>query len=553
MFVLAFAALLAAPQSSSMGSIHFPVTGGAACQRGFDAGMLALHSFMYDRAHLLFQAAAKDPACAMARWGDAMAYSHPVWSEENVPAAKAALQAIPGEEKLTAKERAFLGAARALWGEGDAAARRQAWLSAAARMHADFPGDDEVALEYALALIASADRLNNVHRLMAAAALSMDVLQRNPNHPGAAHYLIHACDSSDHAILALPAARRYAQIAPAASHALHMPSHIFVQLGMYAEVAASNEASWAAGEADWRELKKNPDERGWHSYSWLADAYLNLGKVHKAEAMVRAFREMLVQDDGAQTRFGYATTLDSYLNATGRWSQLEELAAPLAKPLPLEKGEPEGSLGCAMHAPGGSAARPPFGLWAGVILAELRAQAAMVAGDEAEVARAYQPVPALLAAMSAWGSAGIYQTMQLRGEKLVPAMAAGARAVKAPGAAAWSAAVDAFQTFTEVPDLLVNGPAFYPPSQQLLGDALLAAGRPREALAAYDRTLALHPLLARSLLGAARAAKAAGEVGVARERYAALAKLWEAADADLTALGEAREALKLTAAAQSRR
>ena len=137
---------------------------------------------------------------------------------------------------------------------------------------------------------------------MDSAAISMDVLQINPSHPGAAHYLIHACDSPDHAILALPAARRYAQIAPAASHALHMPSHIFVQLGMVAEVAASNEASWAASQAEDREPGKGPDQRDWHSYSWLVDAYLNLGKLHRAEALMRALRGMLVQDDGPETR-----------------------------------------------------------------------------------------------------------------------------------------------------------------------------------------------------------------------------------------------------------
>ena len=551
MIALAFAALLAVPQAGSMGAIQFPVTGSPECQRAFTEGMLALHSFMYDRAHLRFQAAVKaDPTCAMARWGDAMAYSHPIWGEENVPAAKAALQAAFGEEKLTPKERAFLGAARDLWGDGDDAARKQAWLKAAGRMHRDFPGDDEATLEYALALISSSDRLTNVRRLMEATALSMEVLQRNPNHPGAAHYLIHACDTPDHAILALPAARRYAQIAPAASHALHMPAHIFVQLGMYPEVAASNEASWAASQAEDRELGKGPDQRDWHSYSWLVDSYLNLGQVQRAEKMVRALREMLVKDDGPETRFGYALVLETWLNNTGRWSQLDELAAPLARPLPLEKGEPEGSLGCASHAPGGSAARPPWGLIAGVLHAELQAQGAMMAGDEAKVRRAREPVAALLAAMAPWGKGNFYQSLQAREEKLWPALAAAARASKAP---AGVEAVEAFRQLAAGPEFLAGGPAFTAPAQQLLGDALLAAGRPGEARAAYDQSLALHPSLSRSLLGAARAAKAGGDAATARDRYAALAKLWQRADADLPGLEEARLALELSAAAQPRR
>lgn len=542
-FVLA--TLLAA---GSMGAIDFPVSGGDRCQRGFTEGMLALHSFMYDRAHAVFQATAKDaPACAMARWGEAMAYSHPIWGEENVPAARAALQAVTGEEKLTPRERAFLGAARALWGEGEPLARGRAWLKAAERMHRDFPADDEVSLEYALALIANSDRLSNTRRLMEAAALAQDVLQRRPNHPGAAHYLIHACDSPDHAVLALPAARRYAQIAPAASHALHMPAHIFLQLGMYPEVASSNEASWAASRLEASRETQGPDGRDWHSYSWLVDAYLNLGKLQKAEALLRSLRDMLVKDDGAQTRFGYVTSLSSYLQVTGRWSQLAELAGPLGKRLPLEKGEPEGSLGCATHAPGGAASRPPFGLLAEILFAELRAQAAMMAGDEAGVASALEPVPALQAATAPWGTKGLYKSMQDRWEQLPAALKASARARKASTPAAHKEAVAAFEKLAASPDLFVNGPAFYAPAAQLLGDELLAAGQPKEALAAYERVLLAHPLLPRALLGAARAAKAAGDLDTARERYAALSRQWEHADAGQPALEETRGALKLTA------
>ena len=170
--------------------------------------------------------------------------------------------------------------------------------------------------------------------------------------------------------------------------------------------------------------------------------------------------------------------LDDWLNATGRWSEAGELLAPLAKPLPLEKGEPEGSLGCAMHAPGGAEARPPWGLVAGVLQAEIRARAAMMAGDEAGVSRALEPALALQAAMAPWGKVAMYRSIQARSEKLAPALSAGARAHKSHGAADRSAAVEAFQKLAAATELLVNGPAFFPPSQQLLGEVLLAAGQP---------------------------------------------------------------------------
>jgi tetratricopeptide (TPR) repeat protein len=172
----------------------------------------------------------------------------------------------------------------------------------------------------------------------------------------------------------------------------------------------------------------------------------------------------------------------------------------------------------------------------------------MMAGEEQEVASAFEPVAALHAAMAPWGKVGLYKLLQERSEKLLPAFSAGARARRSQSAADWTAAVEAFQKLAAVPDLMLNGPAFFPPSQQLLGDVLFAAGRPKDALAAYQRTLAQHPLLARSLLGAARAARAAGDGKTARDRYAALATLWGQPDADAPAVEEVREYEKIFAA-----
>jgi hypothetical protein len=121
---------------------------------------------------------------------------------------------------------------------------------------------------------------------MRAAAIAIEVDHKAPNHPGAAHYIIHACDDPDHAILALPAARRYADIAPAALHALHMPSHIFLQLGMWVEAVASNQASWAASER-WVQQHNLPiSQRDYHSIHWLLYSLLQQGRYHDAEALL---------------------------------------------------------------------------------------------------------------------------------------------------------------------------------------------------------------------------------------------------------------------------
>ncbi len=524
---------------SQMGALSFPVTGNAVCKKKFNDGMLALHSFMYDRAHGEFQAAVKgDPRCAMAHWGDAMAHNHPLWGEEDVAAGRATLAAVGSEEGLTVKEKAYLASARALFGEGDPKSRLKAWLGAAERMHADFPGDDEVALEHALALIGNAERLSDVRKLMQAAAIGLDVFARKPTHPGAAHYVIHACDSPEHAILALPAAERYAKIAPAASHALHMPTHIFVQLGMWDRVARSNEVAWAASQKE--ERGRSIDKLDWHAYSWLAAAYLELGQLKRAEGLLHELGERLAREDNSDPRFAYSLIAHLLVTDAGAWDRVDEIVKPIASHLPLEKGEDAGSLGCAQHAPGGTlGTRYPVGLISQLRVRDLRAEAAMRRGDEAGVRAELETEKPIYQAMETWNKMFSPQYYDRR-KNLESVFLLGARAYKERSEAAWGKAGDAIKKVIEAADPFASGPSFDPPPEQWLGELELAAGKPKEALAAFDAALLRHPRLSRSLLGAARAAKAANEPEIARARYGELAKLWTDADAELPALAEAR-------------
>jgi tetratricopeptide (TPR) repeat protein len=538
MFTVLLVGILGASQ---MGALSFPITGNTACKKKFSDGMLSLHSFMYDRAHAEFQAAAKaDPKCAMARWGDAMAYNHPLWGEEDVAAARTTLAAITGETGLTAKERAYLGAARALFDDGDPKSRLQAWLGAAERMHHDFPGDDEVALEHALSLIANSERLSNVRRLMEAAAIALDVFARKPTHPGAAHYVIHACDSPEHAVLALPAADRYAKIAPAASHALHMPSHIFVQLGLWERVARSNEIAWAASQKDAQ--GKPIDKLDWHSYSWLAAAYLELGQVKRAETLLHDLGARIAREDNSDPRFAYSLIAHLLVTDAEAWDRVDELVKPIASHLPLDPGEAAGSLGCAQHAPGASlGTRYPVGLISQQRVHYLRAEAAMRRGDEAGVHAELEALVPVYEASEAWRTMFSPQYAERR-KNTESVFLLGARAYRDKTEPAWNRAADAIKKLIDSGDPFANGPAFDPPAEQWLGELQLAAGRPKEALAAFDAALLRHPRLSRSLLGAARAAKAAGALEVAKDRYAQLAALWADADPDLPALQEARGA-----------
>ncbi|HKO61104.1 MAG TPA: hypothetical protein VJV03_08095, partial [Pyrinomonadaceae bacterium] len=159
-------------------------------------------------------------------WGEAMAHNHPLWSEQDAPSARDVLAKIKDTQKLSTRERAYLQAVKALYGEGDKSTRDAAYSAAIEKIYRDYPDDLDAAAFYSLSLLGMMRMEEKSYRLQArAGAIALDVYQKNPNHPGAAHYIIHAFDDPDHAILALPAARRYADIAPEAHHARHMRSH----------------------------------------------------------------------------------------------------------------------------------------------------------------------------------------------------------------------------------------------------------------------------------------------------------------------------------------
>ena len=280
MVAAATAAALGA-SAQELGTIAFPTSGDQAAQPAFLEGVKALHSFQFDEAALAFREAQKiDADFALAYWGEAMSYNHPLWAQQDADAARRVLEQLaPTPEGRAAKaklptEQAFLAAAdRLFYGPDDKLARDKAYSEAMARMYERWPEDHEVATFYALSLLGTV-RPGDVgfRRQARAAAIAQQVFEANPNHPGAAHFIIHSFDDPDHAPLGLPAARAYAGIAPAAAHALHMPSHIFVQLGMWDDVVRSNVNAYAAAVAINTRLKLPEGGEDFHTLSWLAYA-----------------------------------------------------------------------------------------------------------------------------------------------------------------------------------------------------------------------------------------------------------------------------------------
>ena len=243
-------------QESQLGKVEFPTSGSPAAQSHFLRGLAALHSFWYEEALEAFQESTRvDPDFMMGYWGEAMTYNHPLWFEQDPTAARQAIAKIKDLPKLSDRERAYLNAVKVLFGDGDKRTRDLAYSAAMEKIYRSYPDDLDAAAFYSLSLLGLVRPADKSYRLQAqAGAIALEVYQKNPNHPGAAHYIIHAFDDPDHAILALPAARRYASIAPEAHHARHMPAHIFLQLGMWPEAAASNESAWESSDA-WMKRK----------------------------------------------------------------------------------------------------------------------------------------------------------------------------------------------------------------------------------------------------------------------------------------------------------
>lgn len=325
-----------------LGTITFPTSGAPAAQSAFLEGVKSLHSFQFDEAAVAFQRAQTiDPTFAMAYWGEAMSHNHPLWAQQDTRAAQAILQKIAPtlQERLARanlpKEKAFLGAIDVLYNSpGEKLARDTAYSEALAAMYAVWPDDHEVATWYALSLLGTVRPTDRGFRRQAlAASIAQRVFAQNPKHPGAAHFTIHAFDDPDHAPLALPAARSYAGIAPSAAHALHMPSHIFIQLGMWPDARTSNIAAYKAASELNARMKLAEGREDFHTLGWLVYANLMLGNIDEAKQNVEWAKQAADRNPGnAGIRNGYLGMRARVILETGQWEKiaLEPGAAPAA-------------------------------------------------------------------------------------------------------------------------------------------------------------------------------------------------------------------------------
>ncbi|MFT5145245.1 MAG: hypothetical protein ACI84D_003887 [Thalassolituus oleivorans] len=289
---------------AGLGTLDFPNSGAPSAQDPFLRGVLLLHSFEFGPAATAFREAQDaDPAFALAYWGEAMTYNHPLWRARDMEAGRLALGRLadtPAARRQLAgaeREAGYMDAVEILYGDGAKEEQDLAYMDAMASLHNAYPKDDEARTFYALSILGSTNGERDFATYMRGAAVAMPVFEGNPDHPGAAHYLIHSFDDPIHAPLGLAAADAYAEIAPDAAHAQHMTTHIFVALGLWERVVQANIRAMRVQDAARAADGTGPNTCG-HYASWRHYGHLMLGQLEEAGQLMDACHADVVAGRG---------------------------------------------------------------------------------------------------------------------------------------------------------------------------------------------------------------------------------------------------------------
>lgn len=322
------------PPDKEFGSLTFETSCGSKAA-DFNLGVELLHSFEYDEAEKVFaKIIDKQPDCAMAYWGVAMSNFHPLWTPPSEFELKKGAKAIEIAQAIASKserEAGYIAATAAFynaWDQVDHRTRCLRFEEAMEKLSATYPTDKEATVFYALALNAAADAADKSYSKQKKAGSILNALYpKEPNHPGIIHYLIHTYDSPELAKLALPAARKYASVAPSSAHALHMPSHIFTRLGLWDDCIQSNLASVSSAKcyAEAAGMKGHWDEE-LHGMDYLVYAYLQKGENHLAKEQWDYLKTMTeVQPINFKVAYAFAAIPARYVLENKRWQEAATL------------------------------------------------------------------------------------------------------------------------------------------------------------------------------------------------------------------------------------
>jgi tetratricopeptide (TPR) repeat protein len=519
------------------GTVDFPVSCTPAARPEFVRGVALLHSFFYEEARRIFTAvAAKDPTFAMAQWGIAMTWWHPIWTPptpDEMSAGEAAIEKAMGMTASTERERGFIQALNVYYNTPDgpnagevgqschgpvgARDRVVAYEKAMRQLSEKYPDDFEVQTFYAFAILAvgyATPTDTTLAKQLQAAALLEKLRKKNPNHPGVTHYLIHSYDYPALAERGLAAARNYGSIAPWVPHALHMPSHIFTRLGMWEESIAANRSSADASRAyaAMRHRDATAAEE-LHALDYMAYSYLQEGQDAKAKEIVDFADTVRKTNPELEFIAAYALAAipSRYALERNAWSDAAALRVPALphwSSFPFMEALIEYS-----HALG----RAHTGDLEGARKAMDRMRQLRDATTDPNFDYFKRQLDQQTQAASAWVAYGENKKDD---------------------------AIDILRRAADAEDILGKhpvSPGALVPAREQLGDLLLKLGRPKEAQREFEAALKIYPGRFRGLYGAAQAAQQIGEKEKAEHYYAKLIEQTAKADGSRSELAELRE------------
>jgi len=500
-----------------LGTVHFPVSCTPDAQKAFEKGVALLHSFWYEEAEKAFEdVAQQDPKCAMAYWGEAMSHWHQLWDQPKaltIQQAEAELKKADKAKAKTERERDYIGALQAFYsnsGKLDHEARARAYSEAMERVYQKYPDDHEAAAFYALSLLASEPDGDTtfVNRKKAASILEK-LFAVEPDHPGIAHYLIHTYDKPQLAERGLPAARRYAQVAPAAPHALHMPSHIFARVGDWPDSIKSNQASIDATRK-MAAMHMGGEWHQFHAMDFMIYAYLQSGREADAQRVIDEVKTMPAMHMEGMERDMQAFAMSKfpamYAMELHRWSEAGALPV-------IAKADPEDRA---------------YTYWARTIGNARAGKLGEANKDLAELEAIHKDL--------------LEKKGDHYGAEWVDMLRQEGAAWLAHAEGRDEEATSALRKIADHEDA-VGEEQTSMPAREMLADMLVEMKRPEQALAEYQGDLKFNPKRFDGLYGAARAAEMAGQSSQAEEYYALLVKTCEGSTSDRPELAKAKQAV----------
>src|SRR5271170_6729440 len=504
--------------TENYGQVHFPISCSAQAQQQFEKALAMLHSFHFPATGRAFTAiATAEPDCAMAWWGIAISQRlNPLVQPFPPDALRRAIQKARAAPQRTAREHDWVEAMAVFFQDYDHVAQRDrtlAYEAAMERLAAKYPDDDEAEIFYALAINEAVDLSDKTYaRQLKAGAILERLAARLPDHPGVTHYLIHTYDYGPLAERGLAAARRYAAIAPASGHALHMPSHIFSTLGLWKEAIPADLAAIASYTEYFGKMDPNVAgkptliPRIYHSVDFLTNAYMQLAQARKAAELLEPYRAVTEPPPLIYAyHTGFAAAFVRYAFDRSAWAEAAVLPVPKT---PYPQAEAISWFG--------------------------RAIGAARSGDPAGAKVDLQRIQALGSKLAEAGD--VYWTGQVK--------------IEETAAAAWIALAEeqrseAVRLMREAADLEDRTEKHIAmenrlsPMREMLGEMLLATDQPADALREFEASLKVAPNRYRSIAGAAKAAETLDRQA-ARLWYERLLQLTADADTERPEMAAAR-------------